>query len=119
MRNAMKTTQQTSSISCIHRRGRASLTAESTCWDISSRYSLHTGVFVCSSKHATYFYFIHSTIVFSLQGGAPSPFDRNFGTKLGVRAIQWLSEKLTENFRDGTALRKYVADEKNQPPSCS
>ncbi|XP_075896310.1 ATP-dependent 6-phosphofructokinase, liver type [Nelusetta ayraudi] len=34
------------------------------------------------------------------QGGAPSPFDRNFGTKLGVRAIQWLSEKMSENFRD-------------------
>ncbi|KAM9347182.1 ATP-dependent 6-phosphofructokinase, liver type [Symphorus nematophorus] len=33
------------------------------------------------------------------QGGAPSPFDRNFGTKLGVRAIQWISEKLTESFR--------------------
>uniref|UniRef100_A0A672JK38 ATP-dependent 6-phosphofructokinase n=1 Tax=Salarias fasciatus TaxID=181472 RepID=A0A672JK38_SALFA len=35
------------------------------------------------------------------QGGAPSPFDRNFGTKMGVRAIQWLSEKLTENYRQG------------------
>ncbi|KAG8000432.1 ATP-dependent 6-phosphofructokinase, partial [Nibea albiflora] len=33
------------------------------------------------------------------QGGAPSPFDRNFGTKLGVRAIQWISERLTESFR--------------------
>ncbi|XP_061579650.1 ATP-dependent 6-phosphofructokinase, liver type isoform X2 [Cololabis saira] len=35
------------------------------------------------------------------QGGAPSPFDRNFGTKLGVKAIQWISEKLTESFRQG------------------
>ncbi|CAB1430711.1 unnamed protein product [Pleuronectes platessa] len=35
------------------------------------------------------------------QGGAPSPFDRNFGTKLGVRVIQWISERLTENFRQG------------------
>ncbi|XP_037344408.2 ATP-dependent 6-phosphofructokinase, liver type [Pungitius pungitius] len=35
------------------------------------------------------------------QGGAPSPFDRNFGTKLGVRAIQWISEKLSENFHHG------------------
>ncbi|KAF7653428.1 hypothetical protein LDENG_00083040 [Lucifuga dentata] len=32
------------------------------------------------------------------QGGSPSPFDRNFGTKLGVRAIQWISERMTENF---------------------
>ncbi|XP_072253280.1 ATP-dependent 6-phosphofructokinase, liver type [Leuresthes tenuis] len=35
------------------------------------------------------------------QGGAPSPFDRNFGTKLGVKATQWLSSKLTENYRQG------------------
>lgn len=35
------------------------------------------------------------------QGGAPSPFDRNFGTKLGVKAIQWISERLNENFRQG------------------
>ncbi|KAM6934429.1 ATP-dependent 6-phosphofructokinase, liver type [Xenentodon cancila] len=35
------------------------------------------------------------------QGGAPSPFDRNFGTKLGVKAIQWISEKLTESYRQG------------------
>lgn len=50
-----------------------------------------------------------------LQGGAPSPFDRNFGTKLGVRAIQWISEKMTENFRGGTVLCRSVADSKNQP----
>lgn len=35
------------------------------------------------------------------QGGAPSPFDRNYGTKLGVRSVQWLTEKMTENFRQG------------------
>ncbi|XP_034088215.1 ATP-dependent 6-phosphofructokinase, liver type [Gymnodraco acuticeps] len=35
------------------------------------------------------------------QGGAPSPFDRNFGTKLGMKAIEWISTKLTENFRQG------------------
>lgn len=33
------------------------------------------------------------------QGGAPSPFDRNFGTKMGVKAMQWLSDQMTENFR--------------------
>uniref|UniRef100_A0A665WZB1 ATP-dependent 6-phosphofructokinase, liver type-like n=1 Tax=Echeneis naucrates TaxID=173247 RepID=A0A665WZB1_ECHNA len=38
------------------------------------------------------------------QGGAPSPFDRNFGTKLGVRAIQWLTEKLRENYRQGSRV---------------
>ncbi|KAM9851013.1 ATP-dependent 6-phosphofructokinase, liver type [Aulostomus maculatus] len=35
------------------------------------------------------------------QGGVPSPFDRNFGTKMGVKAIQWISERMTENFRQG------------------
>ncbi|KAM3862067.1 ATP-dependent 6-phosphofructokinase, liver type-like [Diretmus argenteus] len=35
------------------------------------------------------------------QGGAPSPFDRNFGTKMGVKALQWLSAKLSENFCQG------------------
>ncbi|XP_041857657.1 ATP-dependent 6-phosphofructokinase, liver type [Melanotaenia boesemani] len=35
------------------------------------------------------------------QGGTPSPFDRNFGTKLGVKATQWLSEQLKENYRQG------------------
>ncbi|XP_036127289.1 ATP-dependent 6-phosphofructokinase, platelet type [Molossus molossus] len=30
------------------------------------------------------------------QGGAPSPFDRNFGTKISARAMQWLSMKLKE-----------------------
>ncbi|XP_037136500.1 ATP-dependent 6-phosphofructokinase, liver type [Syngnathus acus] len=35
------------------------------------------------------------------QGGAPSPFDRNYGTKLGVRAIQWISDQLSQNYRQG------------------
>ncbi|XP_072902592.1 ATP-dependent 6-phosphofructokinase, liver type-like isoform X1 [Hemitrygon akajei] len=35
------------------------------------------------------------------QGGAPTPFDRNFGTKLGVKAVQWLTEKLQESHRKG------------------
>lgn len=32
----------------------------------------------------------------SPQGGAPSPFDRNFGTKISARAMQWISTKLKE-----------------------
>ncbi|XP_044151253.1 ATP-dependent 6-phosphofructokinase, platelet type isoform X5 [Bufo gargarizans] len=35
------------------------------------------------------------------QGGAPSPFDRNFGTKISAKAIQWLSRKLQETYRKG------------------
>ncbi|XP_062988390.1 ATP-dependent 6-phosphofructokinase, liver type isoform X1 [Elgaria multicarinata webbii] len=35
------------------------------------------------------------------QGGAPTPFDRNYGTKLGVKAVLWMSEKLKEAYRKG------------------
>lgn len=35
------------------------------------------------------------------QGGAPTPFDRNYGTKLGVKAIIWMSEKLRAVYRNG------------------
>ncbi|KAM4704760.1 ATP-dependent 6-phosphofructokinase, platelet type isoform 2-T2 [Rhinophrynus dorsalis] len=35
------------------------------------------------------------------QGGAPSPFDRNFGTKIAAKAIQWISRKLKETYRKG------------------
>ncbi|XP_028819683.1 ATP-dependent 6-phosphofructokinase, platelet type isoform X2 [Denticeps clupeoides] len=33
------------------------------------------------------------------QGGAPSPFDRNFGTKIAAKAMQWISKKLAETYR--------------------
>ncbi|XP_027004977.1 ATP-dependent 6-phosphofructokinase, platelet type isoform X4 [Tachysurus fulvidraco] len=35
------------------------------------------------------------------QGGAPSPFDRNFGTKISAKAMQWISKKLNECYRQG------------------
>ncbi|KAM9387025.1 ATP-dependent 6-phosphofructokinase, platelet type isoform 4-T4 [Phaethornis superciliosus] len=35
------------------------------------------------------------------QGGAPSPFDRNFGTKISAKAMQWISKKLVETYRKG------------------
>ncbi|XP_050188288.1 ATP-dependent 6-phosphofructokinase, platelet type isoform X1 [Myiozetetes cayanensis] len=35
------------------------------------------------------------------QGGAPSPFDRNFGTKISAKAMQWISTKLKETYRKG------------------
>uniref|UniRef100_A0A4W4F1M0 ATP-dependent 6-phosphofructokinase n=1 Tax=Electrophorus electricus TaxID=8005 RepID=A0A4W4F1M0_ELEEL len=35
------------------------------------------------------------------QGGAPSPFDRNFGTKIAAKAMQWISKKLQESYRQG------------------
>ncbi|XP_048121919.1 ATP-dependent 6-phosphofructokinase, platelet type isoform X3 [Alosa alosa] len=33
------------------------------------------------------------------QGGAPSPFDRNFGTKISAKAMQWITKKLQETYR--------------------
>uniref|UniRef100_A0A8D0CB64 ATP-dependent 6-phosphofructokinase n=1 Tax=Salvator merianae TaxID=96440 RepID=A0A8D0CB64_SALMN len=35
------------------------------------------------------------------QGGAPSPFDRNFGTKIAAKAVLWLSKMLKECYRRG------------------
>ncbi|KAG7477444.1 hypothetical protein MATL_G00069690 [Megalops atlanticus] len=35
------------------------------------------------------------------QGGTPTPFDRNFGTKMGAKAILWLTEKVKECYRHG------------------
>ncbi|XP_037366437.2 ATP-dependent 6-phosphofructokinase, platelet type isoform X2 [Talpa occidentalis] len=41
------------------------------------------------------------------QGGAPSPFDRNFGTKISARAMQWITEKLKTSQGKG----KFVTDD--------
>lgn len=46
------------------------------------------------------------------QGGAPSPFDRNFGTKISAKAMQWISKKLEETFRQGRVFA-------NTEDSCS
>ncbi|XP_014909095.1 ATP-dependent 6-phosphofructokinase, muscle type-like [Poecilia latipinna] len=35
------------------------------------------------------------------QGGTPTPFDRNFGTKMGAKSILWLTDKLKECCRHG------------------
>ncbi|XP_073720509.1 ATP-dependent 6-phosphofructokinase, platelet type isoform X2 [Misgurnus anguillicaudatus] len=35
------------------------------------------------------------------QGGTPSPFDRNFGTKIAAKAMQWISKKLNEFYSEG------------------
>ncbi|XP_034743556.1 ATP-dependent 6-phosphofructokinase, platelet type-like isoform X3 [Etheostoma cragini] len=35
------------------------------------------------------------------QGGAPSPFDRNFGTKIAAKAIQWVTRTLKESYKGG------------------
>ncbi|XP_044075005.1 ATP-dependent 6-phosphofructokinase, platelet type-like isoform X2 [Siniperca chuatsi] len=35
------------------------------------------------------------------QGGSPSPFDRNFGTKVSAKAIQWITRTLKESYKGG------------------
>ncbi|XP_061834538.1 phosphofructokinase, muscle b [Nerophis lumbriciformis] len=35
------------------------------------------------------------------QGGTPSPFDRNFATKMGIKSVIWLTDKLKECYRHG------------------
>uniref|UniRef100_A0A6I8NGS5 Phosphofructokinase, muscle n=1 Tax=Ornithorhynchus anatinus TaxID=9258 RepID=A0A6I8NGS5_ORNAN len=35
------------------------------------------------------------------QGGSPTPFDRNFGTKMGAKAVAWISGKIKECTRHG------------------
>ncbi|XP_062827657.1 ATP-dependent 6-phosphofructokinase, muscle type isoform X2 [Anolis carolinensis] len=35
------------------------------------------------------------------QGGSPTPFDRNFGTKMGAKAVAWMSGKIKECSRHG------------------
>ncbi|KAM7322585.1 hypothetical protein ACRRTK_018090 [Alexandromys fortis] len=42
------------------------------------------------------------------QGGSPSPFDRNFGTKISARAMEWITDKLKGS--QGTG-KKFVSDD--------
>ncbi|KAM5287690.1 ATP-dependent 6-phosphofructokinase, muscle type isoform 3-T3 [Ctenodactylus gundi] len=35
------------------------------------------------------------------QGGSPTPFDRNFATKMGAKAMSWMSGKIKESYRNG------------------
>nr|XP_057932745.1 ATP-dependent 6-phosphofructokinase, platelet type-like isoform X3 [Doryrhamphus excisus] len=35
------------------------------------------------------------------QGGAPSPFDRNFGTKVAAKAVQWITKTLKDSYKAG------------------
>ncbi|KAM8839128.1 ATP-dependent 6-phosphofructokinase, platelet type-like isoform 3-T3 [Synchiropus picturatus] len=35
------------------------------------------------------------------QGGAPSPFDRNFSTKIAAKAVQWITKTLKDSIKGG------------------
>lgn len=37
------------------------------------------------------------------QGGSPTPFDRNLGTKMGAKSMEWMTRKIKESrMPDGT-----------------
>lgn len=39
------------------------------------------------------------------QGGSPTPFDRNLGTKMGAKAVEWFSDQLKKcTSADGKTL---------------
>ncbi|XP_066585048.1 ATP-dependent 6-phosphofructokinase isoform X2 [Prorops nasuta] len=41
------------------------------------------------------------------QGGSPTPFDRNLGTKMGAKAVEWFSEQLKKHTNvDGKTMTK-------------
>lgn len=42
------------------------------------------------------------------QGGAPSPFDRNFGTKISAKAMEWISKKLKQSQGKG---KRFMTDD--------
>lgn len=35
------------------------------------------------------------------QGGSPTPFDRNLGTKMGAKAVDWMICQVNNNIKDG------------------
>lgn len=35
------------------------------------------------------------------QGGSPTPFDRNLGTKMAAKAVDWMICQLKNNMKDG------------------
>jgi hypothetical protein len=41
------------------------------------------------------------------QGGAPSPFDRNFGTKVAAKAMQWITTTLKETYKEGIDTHRH------------
>ncbi|PAV64186.1 hypothetical protein WR25_22008 [Diploscapter pachys] len=38
------------------------------------------------------------------QGGSPTPFDRNMGTKLAAKALEYLVTQIKQNIKDGTVM---------------
>lgn len=54
-----------------------------------------------------------SSQILLVQGGSPTPFDRNFGTKMGAKAVAWITGKIRECSRHGGCCRR--GDPKGTP----
>lgn len=93
----MSTTPPSSSTTFTPLRAKASSTAGLMSWATSSRYRGQGN----RGHHCPQDQMGLTLPILCLQGGAPTPFDRNYGTKLGVKAVLWMSEKLQEVYRKG------------------
>lgn len=47
-----------------------------------------------------------SSRILLAQGGSPTPFDRNFGTKMGAKAVAWITGKIKECSRHGGCCQR-------------
>lgn len=99
MKTVMPTTPPTSSSTCIQRRARVSSTAVRMFSATCSR----SVRFTFSMKTATGSTLRCLVNLSHPQGGTPTPFDRNFGTKMGAKSVLWLTDKLKECYRHGTS----------------
>ena len=61
------------------------------------------------------------------QGGCPSPFDRNMGTKMAAKSYNWIMECIKSNVKDGkvvtrekdTAVLVGMRTRHNEVPNCN
>lgn len=97
MKTPMPTTPPTSSSTCTRRRAKASLTAARTSSATCSRFAVFSVWFPVALETVQ----LTMSLVSHRQGGTPTPFDRNFGTKMGAKSVLWLTDKLKECYRHG------------------
>lgn len=104
---AMRITPQISSTTSTPRRGKGSLTAAKTSWATCSRWefpgnSLGEGLGMPPGTGLGGLGDVPgSSRILLAQGGSPTPFDRNFGTKMGAKAVAWITGKIRECSRHG------------------
>lgn len=80
--------------------------------DTCNRWAARCKPFVCCVLthicQKVYFLNIRYPIL-CYKGGTPSPFDRNFATKIGLKSVLWLTDKLKECYRHGEQRLHIVA----------